>query len=252
MSHQPFPMCHVHRPTTRPQAAREPPRGGAGLRVMPWLAMLTVLGACSGSLLPKPPPVPSRYTLDGAASGAPATATASTSTSTSGPAGAPRPPAAGASAPAVVVSVPRAAPGFDSLRMIYLRRPHELEAFAFHEWIAAPAQMLAPLIARSLLESGRFRAVLLAPSSGTGALRLETELIRLQQDFTAHPSHVRLTLRAVLLDSATRQVIAWREFDESMPAASDDPQGGAAAAHEVTRHVLAALAAFCAEQAVDR
>ena len=207
-----------------------------------WLAMLAVLGGCSGSLLPKPPSAPARYTLDGAAHSA--------ATAQRDPATAPRLPAAGA--PALVVSVPRAAPGFDSARMVYLRRPQELEAFAFHEWVAAPAQMLAPLIVRSLQDGGAFRAVLLAPSSGTGPLRLETELIRLQHDFTARPSHVRLTLRVVLLASATRQILAWREFDESVPAASDDAPGGAAAAHQATQRVLAALASFCAEQVLGR
>jgi cholesterol transport system auxiliary component len=130
--------------------------------------------------------------------------------------------------------------------MIYLRRPQELEAFAFHEWVDTPARMLAPLLVRSLQGSGAFSAVLLAPSAATGTLRLETELIRLQQDFGTRPSQVQLTLRGVLLDTATRQVIAWREFDEKVPAATDDPVGGAEAAQEATQRVLAALAAFCA------
>jgi len=147
-----------------------------------------------------------------------------------------------------VVAVPRAAPGHDGKRMVYLRRPLELEAFAFHEWVDPPAQMLAPLIVRSLQDSGAFSAVLLAPSAASGAMRLETELIRLQQDFSTQPSHVRLTLRAVLLDTGTRQVIAWREFDESVAATTDDPTAGVAAAHQATQRVLAALASFCAAQ----
>jgi cholesterol transport system auxiliary component len=146
----------------------------------------------------------------------------------------------------LVVDVPRAAPGYDSTRMVYLRRPQELEAFAFHEWVEPPAQMLAPLMVRALQDSGAFRVVLLAPSAASGGLRLETELIRLQQDFSTRPSQVRLTLRAVLLDTATRQAVAWREFDERVPATADDPVAGVAAAHQATRRVLAALAAFCA------
>jgi len=187
------------------------------------------LAACGGSLLPKPPAPPARLTLDDQVA-APAA----------------RPPATGA--PVLVVAVPRAAPGFDSTRMVYLRRAQELEAFAFHEWVDTPARMLAPLMVRSLQGSGAFSAVLLAPSAAIGAWRLETELIRLQQDFSARPSQVRLTLRAVLLDTTTRQVIAWREFDETVPAATDDPLGGAAAAQQATRRVLAALAAFCGDQ----
>ncbi len=207
--------------------ARPPPRHRAAMLLL--AGALCVLTGCAGTLLPKPPAPPARFTLDAA------TATAT-----------PRQPAA--DAPALVVAVPSAAPGHDSKHMVYLRRPLELEAYAFHVWVDTPAQMLAPLIVRSLQDSGAFRAVLLAPSAATGALRLETELIRLQQDFSTLPSHVRLTLRAVLLDTATRQVIAWREFDESAPAPTDDPAGGVAAAHQATQRVLAALASFCAAQ----
>ncbi len=244
-----FPPWRTSDAAARTQADHKP-GALAWRRVGPCLALLAALNGCSGSLLPKPPAAPARYTLDGAASASAVPAQRPGATAQRDPAAAPRSPAAGA--PALVVGVPRAAPGFDSLRMVYLRRPQELEAFAFHEWIAAPAQMLAPLIVRSLQDGGGFRAVLLAPSSGTGALRLETDLIRLQHDFTARPSHVRLTLRAVLVDSATRQVLAWREFDESMSAASDDPPGGVAAAHQATQRVLAALASFCADQVLGR
>jgi len=209
--------------------ARTPLRRQAALLLL--AGALSALAGCAGTLLPKPQAPPTRFTLDAAA----ATATAT-----------PRQPAA--DAPALVVAVPSAAPGHGSKQMVYLRRPLELEAYAFHEWVDTPAQMLAPLIVRSLQDSGAFRAVLLAPSAATGALRLETELIRLQQDFNARPSHVRLTLRAVLLDTATRQVVAWREFDESVPAPSDDPAGGVAAAHQATQRVLAALSSFCAAQ----
>ena len=212
-----------------------------GLTVLALLASLASLAACSASLLPKPPPPPTRFTLDAQAAVA---ATAPREASAGAPASAP----AGAPALVVVVAVPRAAPGFDSARMVYLRQPQQLEAFAFHEWVDTPARMLAPLLVRALQASASFSAVLQAPSVASGNWRLETELIRLQQDFSSAPSQVRLTLRAVLLDSASRQVIAWREFDATVSAATDDPAGGAAAAHQATQRVLAALAAFCAAQ----
>ena len=188
-----------------------------------------LLAGCGASLLPKPPAAPARFTLDDT------TAIATT-----------RAPAA--SAPVLMVAVPRAASGYDSVHMVYQRDPHELAAFAFNEWVDTPARMLAPLLVRSLQGSGSFRAVLLAPSAASASLRLETELIRLVQDFSVRPSQLRLTLHAVLLDSVTRRVIAWREFDESVAAPTDDPAGGAAAAHQATRQMLAGLAAFCAQQ----
>ena len=130
-----------------------------------------------------------------------------------------------------------------------MRRPLELEAFAYNEWVDTPARMLAPLMVQALQGSGAFSAVLLAPSAASGTLRLETELIRLQQDFSSAPSRVRMTLRAVLLESTNRRVIAVREFDVGSAAPSDAPAGGVAAAHQATQQLLAALAAFCADNA---
>jgi cholesterol transport system auxiliary component len=57
-------------------------------------------------------------------------------------------------------------------------------------------------------------------------------------------------LRAYVMDNATRRVLAWREFDETVPAASEDPYGGVIAANRVAQLVLARLAAFCAEAAL--
>jgi cholesterol transport system auxiliary component len=199
------------------------------------LTVLSGLGGCSASLLPKPPPAAARYTLDG-------------------PAAAPAPPAAGAfgraaGAPVLLLDQPGAAPGYDSSRMLFQRQPQQLEAFAFHEWVEPPARLLAPLMLRALQGSGAFRAVLLAPTSGTGALRLETQLVRLQQDFSTAPSVVRLSLRAALIDTATRRVIATQVFDASAPAAREDPVAGVAAAQQATQQVLAELVSACAQWA---
>ena len=188
-----------------------------------------LLAACTGSLLPKPTPPPARFTLDGGVPGAPARTAA-------------------ADAPVLTVEVPRAAPGYDSRRMVYLRRPQELEAFAFHEWVATPAQMLAPLLVRAMQAGGAFRVVISSPTTAAVGWRLETELLRLHQDFMQRPSRVRLGLRAVLLDGATRQAVAWREFDISVDAAADGPVAGALAAQAAAQQGAAAAAAFCAEQ----
>jgi cholesterol transport system auxiliary component len=111
--------------------------------------------------------------------------------------------------------------------------------------------MLAPLLLRALQRTGEFRAVLLAPTSAASDLRLETELVRLQHDFTVRPSQVRLTLSAVLVDAHTRQVIAAQSFDEAATG-GDDPVTGVAAAQHVAVRALAALAAACGRWARAR
>ncbi len=157
--------------------------------------------------------------------------------------------AASATAPTLIVNRPHASAGFDSPRIIYVRENHKLEYFAHSEWVDPPARMLAPLLVSALQNTGAFRAVLLTPSSAAADLRLDTEIIRLQHEFEVQPSRVRFTLRAYLVEDKTRRVLAWREFDLSVPAASDGPYGGVVAANAAVRTVLERLAAFCAEAA---
>jgi len=165
-------------------------------------------------------------------------------------------PAAGAPRPkgdlVLEVSAPRARPGFDTPQMAYTQRANALEYFARNRWADTPARMLAPLLAQALDHSGGFRAVVQAPSLAAANLRLETELVRLQQDFGARPSRVRLTLRAQLIDTDARRVLASAEFDETEVAPSDDAYGGVIAANRALGRLLERLAKFCAETPAPR
>ena len=145
------------------------------------------------------------------------------------------------------VSAPRARPGFDTPQMAYTQRANALEYFAKSRWADTPAHMLAPLVAQALDQSGGFRAVVQAPSLAAANLRLDTELVRLQQDFGAKPSRIQLTVRAQLIDVDARRVLASAEFDETEAAPSDDPYGGVIAANRALGRLLERLARFCAE-----
>lgn len=192
------------------------------------LALAMALLGCSPLLQKTPPPM--LYGLDStpAASAVPQATTQSPS-----------------AAPTLVVNLPRAAAGYNSQRMIYLRQPYALEYFAHSQWVDTPARMLQPLIAAAVERSGKFAAVVAMPVSVSGDFRLETELLRLQQEFMSRPSRVHLTLRATITDMATRRVVAWRQFDAVVEAASDDPYGGVLAANRAVGEVLEQLAAFC-------
>ncbi len=197
------------------------------------LSLLTLAGGCE-VLKPTISSHPSFYTLSGAsvaAIAAPAQRTAS-------------------GAPTLIVSPPHAAAGFDSKRIMYMRQADQLEYFAHNEWIDTPARMLAPLIVAAVERSGAFRAVVQTPSTAAGEMRLDIEILRLQHEFLTAPSQVRITLRAYLVDSKTRRVIASREFDAVVPSASENPQGGVVAANRAVQTVLDNLSAFCAEAAL--
>jgi cholesterol transport system auxiliary component len=199
------------------------------------LAVLAVLEACSA--LPSSGTAPlSLYALDTPRDAAP-------------PAAPTKAPGAQAT---LVVSPPHAAAGYDSKHIVYVRQAHRLENYAHNEWVDTPARMLAPLIVSTLAQSGRFRAVVLTPSSAAGDLRLDSEIIRLQLDSMVVPSHVRFTLRANLVDSETRRVLAWREFDASIAVTSEDPYASVVAANRAVQDVLKELSAFCDDVAARR
>lgn len=204
------------------------------------LASLVVILFAGCAALRPPTPPSSFYMLDRVASptqplrSAAAAATPSTPAST------------------LLVNPPHAATGFDSPRLIYVREAHKLEYFAYSEWADTPARMIAPLIVDALERSAAFSAVVRTPSSAAGDLKLDTEILRLQHEFGSRPSRVRFTLRAYLLDNTTRQVLAWREFDATVAAASDDPYGGVVAANRAVQAVLMQLADFCGEAAGKR
>ena len=161
----------------------------------------------------------------------------------------PAPPRAAVTAPTLIIAPPHAAAGFDSRRIMYVRKAGQLEYFAHNEWIDTPARMLAPLVVAAVESSGAFRAVVQTPSPAAGEMRLDTEILRLQHEFLSAPSQVRFTLRAYLVESATRRVIASREFDAAVPAAGEGPYGGVVAANRAVQAVLESLSAFCAEAA---
>lgn len=147
----------------------------------------------------------------------------------------------------LAVSQPRAAAGFDSAAMVYVRQEHALERYATHRWADTPARMLAPLLMRALEDSGAFRAVVGADAVAAPALRLDTEIVRLRQSFLTRPSRVELTLRLALVDLKQRRVLATRYLEQVQPAASDDAPGGVAAANAAVAATLAQLARWCVE-----
>jgi cholesterol transport system auxiliary component len=142
------------------------------------------------------------------------------------------------------VSVPRAAPGFDTAALLYVQKPFVLDAFATHRWVDAPARMIGPPLTHALEQTGYFRAVVPAPAGVPADLRLDTELVRLQQNFMTRPSRVELSLRFRLLDLRGRRVVAARVVDVDVAAASDDPDGGVVAANTALASALAQAAAF--------
>lgn len=218
------------------------PRPARNWRYLALTAGALLLASGCAALRPAAPPVqPTFYLLDAAR-----------------PAGAALPRTTGAGAPTLLISAPHAAAGYDSRRIVYRQQAHRLETFAHSEWLDTPAHMLVPLLVAALEQSGAFHAVLHTPSSATGDLRLDSEILQLQQEFNGQPengqaktaaSRVRFVLRVHLVEETSRRVIVARDFSADSPAPSDDPYGGVIAANQAVKKVLDELAVFCAAAA---
>lgn len=150
--------------------------------------------------------------------------------------------AAPAEAPVLMVARPRAGAGFDSPAMRYLAEPTQLDSFARNQWAAAPADMLEPLLVDAMDATGAFRAVVDGGSGLRAGFRLDTEILRLQQEFFEDPSRVRLVLRATLVAAGSGEVLMARTFETTEEAPGDDPESGVAAANRAVNRLLAEIA----------
>ncbi len=146
----------------------------------------------------------------------------------------------------LMVGPPRAASGFDTPGMAYVRQPYALEYFAQSRWADAPAKMIAPLLVRALEQRSGFHAVTSAAGLVQGEMRLDIELLLLQQEFTTSPSRLHLRLRVQLVDLANRRVLATQVFETIEQAPSENPYGGVVAANRALQGSLAQIADFAA------
>jgi cholesterol transport system auxiliary component len=198
-----------------------------------WVTSALALGLSACGVIGKTSLPPTAfYTLDGAP----------TPTSQSLPTAA---PGAGLT---LIIYPPRAASGFDSQRIVYVRESHQLEYFAQSEWVDTPARMLGPLLVTAAQKTGAFAAVVLASGTAAGDLRLTVDILQLKHNFQTTPSRVQLTLRTYLTDEKTRRVLAWKEFHAEAVARSDNAQGGVTAANQAVQEALTQVAQFLVER----
>jgi cholesterol transport system auxiliary component len=149
----------------------------------------------------------------------------------------------------IVVFPPRAGPTYDTTQIAYISRPYEIAYFSEHEWAETPAQMLHPLLVRTLQDTHFFSAVLAPPYPGRYHYALRTEIRELVADFSSQPAAMQLSLRFDLSDAATSRVIASKDISIRKPMQMMTPYGGVIAANEGTAKALLELARFVLAQA---
>ncbi len=149
----------------------------------------------------------------------------------------------------LLVTVPRAAPGFDSNRIVYTREPPKLDFYRDSVWSDTPARMLLPIVVRAFEATGAFKAVVSPPAPGLANLRVDVDIIRLQQEFMARPSQVRLMARIKVVDMKSGHVLGTQVFEAVEPAPSENANGAVRAANAAVRKVLEQMVRFALRHA---
>jgi len=140
--------------------------------------------------------------------------------------------------PVLLVSPPQAEPGFETQRMVYVKRPYELAYFSVNQWADSPGRMFGPLLVQVLNQTGTWRAVIPMPSSIRGDYRLDTYGFLLQQEFLDQPSRIRITARLQLVDLKESTILGTRAFERVENAPSENAYGGVLAANRAVAGLL--------------
>ena len=130
--------------------------------------------------------------------------------------------------------------------------PYELNAYANSRWVAPPAEMLMPLFFQALQRTNYFYAVVSPPFAGVTQLRLDTQLLKLQQEFLLPTSQVRLIIQVALVNNVTNQIVGSKQFVVVIPAIENNAYGGVLATNKAAVIVSARIAEFVVQQAKER
>ena len=154
------------------------------------------------------------------------------------------PPARRSGGKTLLVTVPKAAPGFDSNRIAYTKEPPKLDYYQNNVWSDTPAKMLLPILVRAFEGTGAFKAVVSPPAPALADMRIDVDVIRLQQEFMTQPSRVRLTARIKVVSMKSGHVLGTQVFEAMEPALSEDAQGAARAANAAVQKILSDMIPF--------
>ena len=144
----------------------------------------------------------------------------------------------------LLVNVSKGAAGFDSPNIAYTSAPPKLDYYRDSVWSDTPANMLLPILVQAFEHTGAFKAVIAPPAPGLADVRVDVEVIRLQQEFMTRPSQVRIVARLKVVEMKNRHVLDTRLFEAVAPAPSDDAAGAAQAANVALEKLLSEMIPF--------
>jgi len=149
----------------------------------------------------------------------------------------------------LLVLVPETMPAYATTQMAYSTQAYQIAYFTKNEWAETPAQMIQPLVVKTLRNTHYFSEVLSPPYFGRHTFALRIEILELKQDFTSEPATVQLAVRCYLSREATNEVVATKELSVRKLMADRNPDAGVVAANDAVAQLLRELATFVVEKA---
>ncbi len=137
-------------------------------------------------------------------------------------------------------------PPYDSQRIIYAHDGLQRNAYAYHQWIAAPGELLPYFLARDLRRTNGFRAVLTpgASISATHSLHGWVEEF-IEQDASPRwqaAAVINVTLISNLDQDPTRRILLQKRYSATTPCKAKTPEALAeamsAAVAEISQTVV--------------
>jgi cholesterol transport system auxiliary component len=149
----------------------------------------------------------------------------------------------------ILVTPTEAVSGYQTKQMQYSTESFALNSFSKNGWKSPPAAMIYPLLVQSLQHSGYFFAVGSGAYLSKTVYRLDTQLLKLQQNFIQCPSVLELKVKAVLTVVENNQIVASKIFNEEIPCSQASPYGGVLAANQATLQLTKRLTQFVIQHA---
>ena len=148
-------------------------------------------------------------------------------------------------APTLLVLDTTTARYYNTDQLIFSRSPGTRGQYQFARWTERPGKRFADLMRTRLDQQSAWR-VSAAGGYVNGDVLLDTELVEFYHDATSNPGHVRLELRAELVDLKKRSLLGRRVFAQNVPLTSYDAAGAAAASNLAVSRALDDLGVWLA------
>ncbi|MEW5965767.1 MAG: ABC-type transport auxiliary lipoprotein family protein [Pseudomonadota bacterium] len=150
-----------------------------------------------------------------------------------------------AGAPALLVLDTATGGFYDTDQIVFSRQPGTRGQYQFARWTERPGKRFAELMRARLDRKGLWN-VSAAGGYVRGDILLDTELVEFYHDASRSPGHLRLVLRAELVDLKRRALLGRRVFTQEVALTSYDADGAARAANQAVRHALDDLTGWIA------